>query len=156
MTYQRYTASPESVIDILNNALVLGPFPQRGLAIGKQQLVFSEPSATIDFPGDEGAHVSLSEFVVALREKVQGLRVDLRDVSGQPHQRRLSLARDGGFTIGKGGSANKVLGFSSTDDTVNRAPIPLDNVKMAARTSPAEWEVLIGGLDDEILGNTKR
>jgi hypothetical protein len=156
MTYQRFGSSPDTVLDLLNNALVLGPFPTMGLRAGKQQLVFTSPAATIDLPGDEGALVSLSEIIRALREQVPGLHADLREITGQSAQRRLSLYRDEGFILGKGGSANRLFGIDQNADTEVRAPIPLENVKSAARTSPNEYEVLIGGADDLYMSAPKK
>lgn len=156
MTYRKWTGGPDQVLDYLNNARRLGPFPQAGLPLGGKTLVFTDPTATVTFPGDEGAMVPLSDVMQQLQAEVPGLHVASRagpnaqsTASVHGLTRYLALYRDGGLGIGKGGTSNGLFGFSTDEDTKVKPPIADDNIKLMMRPTPAEYEVIVAGADED-------
>ncbi len=70
---------------------------------------------------------TLAEIVAAIDAGISGVPYawnnDIGPVSGTPPDRRLALTRDGAITVKSTGTANALLGFSTTANTVS-APIP--------------------------------
>ncbi len=149
MTYRRFTAGPEQVIDKLNNAKVLGPFPRDGLAVGGRTL--SVGGTDVTFPGEDGANVSFGDILAALRDNGKGTHFEPRSAPGST-DRYISVYGDEGVTLGKGGTANEAFGLSTKDDTKTLKPIPMDNIKAVSRITPAEYEVIAGGPDSAFEG----
>lgn len=127
--------------DTLNGARVLGPFTRDGLPIGGKTLVFSDPSATVTFPGEEGSVVTFGDVARTLREQVPDLRVEPRrhranhgDSAAAAHF--LSISRDKGFTLGGDGTANEALGFSGDEELKNTGLFPKAQIQAVGLASP--------------------
>lgn len=153
MTWRRFIAGPDNMMDRLNNALSLGPFPVSGLALGGRTLIFTTPSVTVTFPGAADAVVPMSGILAALQSGVTGLQGAMRRASNPPSNYPsgvwyyLSLWRDGGVVLTKDGTANSLFGLSTGAGTTVKAPLAKDAVKMVSRTATLEYECIVGGLD---------
>jgi hypothetical protein len=152
VTYRRWAAGPEGVLDFLNNAMVIGPFPWAGLPVGGKTLILG--GQTITFPGDEDAMVPLTSVIGQLRESIPGLHVDVRAAQNRPEHassimKYLSIYHDDGLTFGAAGTANALFNFSADADTRVLAPVPGDNIKSISAKGPSEYEVIAGGRDED-------
>lgn len=154
MTYRKWTVGGDQVIDLLNNAIVIGPFPRSGLAVGAKTLIFSDPAVTVTFPGSNGDVITLPNIISAIQQQVTGAHVEPRSYIGSTPkageiQQYLAVFRDGGMTLGQSGTANQLFGFSTSGNTVIKAPIPQGNIKGVARSSVGEYEIFVGGSDTD-------
>jgi hypothetical protein len=152
VTYRKWTVGPDAVIDFLNNAKLLGPFPWSGLPVGGKTLILTEPAATVTFPGAADSNVTLGAIIEALKTTIPDIHVDVRASQNSSEQpttilKYLSLYRDGGLAITKDGTANGLLGLSTSADIAVKSPVPGDNIKSISRAGPAEYEVIVGGAD---------
>jgi hypothetical protein len=141
------------MMDRLNNALMLGPFPVSGLALGGRTLIFTTPAVTLTLPGSSDSVVTLSSLLAALTAGVSGIHGALRKSDNPPSNYPsgvwfyLALWRDAGLVLTKDGTANSLFGLSTGASTTVKAPLSKDAVKAVSRTSTQEYECIVGGLD---------
>jgi len=152
VTYRKFSAGPDQLTDIVNNAMELGPFRWSGTPLGGKTLIFSDPTATVTFPGAADALVTVPQLIAAIREQLPDMHIDVRDSTNGPQtpgllERYISLYRDGGFTLSKDGTANSLFRLKTDAETKNKAPFPASGVKSVSRISPAEYEVVLSGPD---------
>lgn len=139
-------------MDLLNNALQIGPIPSTGLRLGGRTLIFNTPTETITFPGGADATVTLPQILAALRD-VAGLHLGRRQSQNAPGGEAgvwfyLALWRDGGFEIDEAGTANALLKLSTAAATICKSPLSLSAVKSVARdVSTGEYHCVVGGVD---------
>lgn len=123
MSYAVYTGVESSILDRLNNPVVL-PFSSAGLALGGLTLIFSNPSHTITFSGAAGAVKTIGQVIAAITAANSSILMEVRGAQqfqGSPAGRQLYLViwRSAGFTISAAGTANALLGLSTTAATVS-------------------------------------
>lgn len=116
--------SLETLHDVLNGVLHIGPISFRGSAVGGLELVFSNPGVSVLFPGSQGDVLSIRGIAAEL--SVIG-EVAIRVIRGRDAA-YLAMWRDGGFTISPTGSANPLLGISTGQSTVSAGPLARDQI----------------------------
>ncbi len=144
MPYVLYQGDKRTIEDILNGRLSLRPIPNKGLPLGGLTLIFNSPAATVTFTGAAGALVTPDQIVTDINAVVglAGVARHRADPGGQiasnnsdssvSYDRIVELQLDAGLNIDTAGTANALLGLSTTADTV-RALIPQN--KIAALTN---------------------
>ena len=152
MTYRKWTVSPEAVIDFLNNAKILGPFPWVGLPVGAKTLIFTEPVVTVTFSGAADAIVPLVNIINEIQAAVPDMRIGTRASVNSSEQlstiqKYVSFCRDGGLVIANTGTANALFGLSTSAATTVKPPVPSASIKSMSRAGIAGYEIIVGGAD---------
>jgi hypothetical protein len=130
MPHQLKTGTIESIRDLINGTVTLGPFTE--LPLGGLTMVWTAPAATVTFPGAAGAMLSARQIADAINAAA-GLTgyAQFRSYDYGPHQTSrigdgkliprgvVALQADAGFTVNSTGTANALLGLSTTASTVS-------------------------------------
>ena len=135
MPHQLKTGNLETIKDLINGALSMGPFTE--LPIGGLTLIFTAPAATVTFSGAVGSILSAKQIaaeinaVVALAGYAQ-----FRSYDYGPHETSrvgdgkviprglIAIQADAGFTINFTGTANALLNLSTVATTVSAGLVP--------------------------------
>lgn len=135
MPHQLKTGNIETIKDLINGAITLGPFSE--LPLGGLTMIWTAPAATVTFPGAAGAMVSAKGIADAINA-VGALTgyAQFRSYDYGPHETSRSgdgklipkglvvLQADGGFTVNFTGTANALLGLSTVVTTVSAGIVP--------------------------------
>jgi hypothetical protein len=146
MHYEIVTGTEREISDRINGAVTLGPIPLVGAFLGGLTVVFSDPADTVTFPGAAGALVT-PVAVAAELLGVSGLEVAIRNGgTGGPNNAQqfwISIQRTEGFTIDAAGTANELLGLSTSEDTVsNGADTFAQVVAYTQGATPGQYAML--------------
>lgn len=153
MPHQLKTGTPESIQDLLNGSLVLGPFAE--LPLGGRTLIFTTPAATVTFPGALGAMVSVKDAVAAINATgglsgVASMRTHQNSgtqtlSTGKPAPMgMIVLQRDAGFEIDDPGTANPFLGLSASVPTISAGLVAASRIlALSAGPVPGQLAVII-------------
>lgn len=154
MTITMVRGSEQDITDYLNDTKIRGPFRTSGLAVGGKTLIFSTPVATVTFTGVVGATRTLAEIIAQVEGAVSGMDVSARTVNssaGQGIRQLLAFLRDGGFTLSSTGTANALLGFSTTASTVQT---PVNSRLISGFSSaPGDNRYALALNNDVVLGD---
>jgi hypothetical protein len=141
-------ASTQAVSDAINGTIMLGrPIKAREtLPLGGLTLVFTTPARTVTFgsPGDKftmkevaeeikTAHADFSTFVIVVRPVPDNIGYTV------------AIQNDTGFTIDNVGTANSLLGLSTTEDTVSEGLVPFADFSVTQGNYPGHYLVIIDG-----------
>jgi hypothetical protein len=135
MPHQLKTGTIDTIRDLINGAVLIGPYGQ--LPLGGLTMIWTAPAATVTFPGAAGAMVSARQIADAINGTV-GLAgyAQFRSYEYGPHETNrdgggkvvpkgtVALQADGGFTINFTGTANALLGLSTVATTVSAGIVP--------------------------------
>ncbi len=148
MPYEVIMCDDLTLARVLNGASTLGPFPPEGLPIGGRTLVFTDPVATVTFPGSDGALVTAEQVATALRSGVTGLHASVRPRRTTPNTpstllREIEVMRDTPFTMGRGGTANDLLGLKTDADTANAGPLAGDRIQSVGMQGPNTFLLIL-------------
>lgn len=136
MSYQIVTGTEKTLEDKLNGTVVSGAFASSGVAVGGKTVIFSDPAETVTFSGSAGALLTPAQIVSELEAGITGLSVGLREQGSVQQtnpkvtkQVSLALSIDAGFTLDKDGTANALLGLSTTADTTSAGAVDSTRIK---------------------------
>ncbi len=134
MPYSIIAGTPVTLTRYLNGAKET-PAQFSSLPIGAKTLIFSAPAATVTFSGAANAVLDIADIVAEINATV-GLTgiasFEQHQQYPQPSVRvafgGVVLRRTAGFTIASTGTANELLGFSTTADTVSAGDVTAANI----------------------------
>ncbi len=154
--YRTYHSNLQGIEDLLNGCLILGPFDSKpGLPLGAKTLIFSTPAATVTFSGSAGALLTPEQIQDEIENTVglsgysryrgeqSGPRYSQSPL-GVIHRQLIIIQKDTGFTIDKDGTANPILGLSTTADIVSAGVIAAAKIAgFSQGSTPAHYAIII-------------
>lgn len=126
MSYSVIAGDSKNIADRLNDAKLLGPFPAQGLPLGTLTLIFSDPAATATFDGSAGDYVTVLGAVAEIAASFPSAVMELRRNNDMVY---IAIWYGDGFTIDKDGTANTLLGLSTTADTVSEGAVDVTRIR---------------------------
>jgi hypothetical protein len=140
MAYDVLVGDAKTLADRLNGANVLGPFPAQGLPLGTLTLIFSDPVATVTFDGSAGALVTAVGAVADIEASFPSAVMELRRSNDHLY---IALWYGDGYTIDKDGTANVLLGLSSTEDTISDGAVDSTRIRGFSQGATSGYYSLI-------------
>lgn len=140
MSYEVFLGDRQGVDDRLNNSLVIGPFPSTGLPIGAKTLIFNVPAGTVTFSGAANAVLTVDQIIAEIKAAQPTLTVTKRVIQNATKQSAtisggapvtpvaIVIHLTSGFTISSTGTANALLGLSTTANTVRAAAVAIAKI----------------------------
>lgn len=132
MWYKVFSGLESDIRDLLNGAVNTGPLNSVGIAVGGLTLIFTVPAVTITLSGTLGSTRTPAQIVADILGG-SDVVAEARYAAGVPgtttRDCRITLWRSGGFTLAKTGTANALLGLSTSAATVST---PFDPAKIVA------------------------
>lgn len=143
MSYDLVTGDAASLTDRLNGAVVLGPIPYEGAALGALTLIFSSPSHTVTFSGSAGELRTAVEVVSEILAVFTTLHGEIRrNYLGDSY---IALWHEDGFTIDKDGTANPLLRIDTAADTTTAGPVDVNRIRGFSNSiSGAGYTLVLG------------
>lgn len=126
MAYDVLVGDARTLADRLNGAKTLGPFSAQGLPLGTLTLIFSDPVATVTFDGSAGALVTALAAAADIEASFPSAVLELRRSNDQLY---IVIWHGDGYTIDKDGTANALLGLSTTEDTVSEGAVDVTRIR---------------------------
>jgi len=126
MAYDVLAGDAKTLADRLNGTKLLGPFPAQGLPLGALTLIFSDPAATVTFDGSSGALVTAVAAAADIQASFSSAVLELRRDNAQLY---IAIWYGDGYTIDKDGTANALLGLSTTEDTVSEGAVDVTRIR---------------------------
>lgn len=155
MPHQLKTGNVETIKDLINGALSMGPFSE--LPLGGLTMIWVAPVATVTFPGAAGAILSARQIADAINGTA-GLAgyAQFRSYDYGPHETSrvgdgkvvpkgvIVLQADAGFTVNFTGTANALLGLSTSVTTVSAGIVPAAKITgFTQGPAPGQLSIII-------------
>lgn len=162
MAYELIAGTEEDIRNRINGALRIGPVPFAGLAVGGLTLILNTPSVTVTFGGALGALRTAKQIVADIVG--QAATVSAQTQRAQPAgdanalQSAISLWRDAGLDIDSAGTANALLGLSTTVDTVSAGSVDPGRIRSFSQGLTEGYYIMVlvddlgaGGADPIVI-----
>lgn len=140
-------ANRDEVSDLINGARTTKAH-NKPLPLGGLTLIFSNPARTVTF-GVTGETFTAQQVAAEIHDAHSDF--DTFNITspavpnGQAGMARTRIQNDSGFTIDKDGTANALLGFSTTEDTVSEGMLTWGSFMVEQGNFDGHYLVIIDG-----------